>query len=391
MRWVVQYPDNVKKSESCDCTALTAVFVPAAALLFFDAAVAIYMVYRPIEVMSSETVRLSMIFNSKIFELEVYKEEFPIAGSFIISRGAKTVAEVVRVVIRSDAYSGQGECVPYARYGETVGSVVDQIMTIRTHLEGGLSRYELSIKMPAGAARNALDCALWDLEAKLAGQSVFALARVTTCKEVTTAFTLSLGSAQAMGAAAKNASHRPLLKIKVGGDGDIERLRAVRHGAPKSNIIVDANEGWTPQNLETNLAHCAILGVTMVEQPLPAGKDKMLSHIDHPVLIFADESVHQSDDLASLADRYDGVNIKLDKSGGLTEALKMHKIAKDIGLKTMIGCMVGSSLAMAPGLLLAQSADFVDLDGPLLLARDRSPGLRYAGSLVFPAPSELWG
>jgi L-Ala-D/L-Glu epimerase len=325
------------------------------------------------------------------FTVAVFQEEFPIAGSFVISRGAKTKASVVRVTINNGAYIGQGECVPYARYGESIASVVAQINDAKSVLENGISRLELLSQMPAGAARNAVDCALWDLEAKQTKTSAFHLAGIEKCMPVTTAFTLSMGTPQSMAEAARAASFRPLLKIKVGGDGDMERLRAVREAALNSKIVVDANEGWTRDNLEANLALCFKLGVSLVEQPLPADQDDVLAHINHPVLVFADESVHQSKDLAALKGRYDGVNIKLDKAGGLTEALKMHAIAKEIGLKSMIGCMVGSSLAMAPAFALAQTADFVDLDGPLLLANDRKPGLRYEGSSVYPPEPELWG
>jgi L-Ala-D/L-Glu epimerase len=325
------------------------------------------------------------------FTVEIFEEEFPIAGSFVISRGAKTKARVVRVVLSDGTHHGHGECVPYAHYGESIQSVVAQIEAVRPSLALGFTRQTLLGVMRAGAARNAVDCALWDLEAKQAGQSAFHLAGISTSVPVTTAFTLSLGTPQSMAQAARAAAHRPLLKIKVGGEGDMDRLRAVRAAAPNSKIIVDANEGWTAENLIENLALCSQLGVTMVEQPLPADQDAMLADVDHPVLVFADESVHQSDDLAALKGRYDGVNIKLDKAGGLTEALHMHAIAKKIGLKTMIGCMVGSSLAMAPALALAQTADFVDLDGPLLLARDREPALRYEGSTVYPPDRALWG
>jgi L-Ala-D/L-Glu epimerase len=325
------------------------------------------------------------------FAVEIFEEEFPIAGSFVISRGAKTSAAVVRVVLSNGPYRGHGECVPYARYGESIQSVVAQIELARPALVQGLTRSALMRVMPAGAARNAVDCALWDLEAKQLKTTAFQMAGVETNGPVTTAFTLSMGTPQSMSAAARAAAHRPLLKIKVGGAGDMERLRAVREAAPNSKIIVDANEGWTSANVAENLDLCLQLGVTMVEQPLPADQDAILAAIDHPVLIFADESVHQSTDLAMLKGRYDGVNIKLDKAGGLTEALKMHEIAKGIALQTMIGCMVGSSLAMAPALILAQTADFVDLDGPLLLARDREPGLHYEGSLVYPPDRTLWG
>jgi L-Ala-D/L-Glu epimerase len=230
-----------------------------------------------------------------------------------------------------------------------------------------------------------------DLEAKISGIPAFAAAGAAFPKGVTTAYTLSLGTPEEMGAAALAAAHRPLLKIKVGGEGDLDRLAAVRNGAPQSAIIVDANEGWNDHNVEANMAAAARFGVVLIEQPLPAGADRILAHIPHSVAICADESVHKSKDLAALADRYDAVNIKLDKSGGLTEALEMQRVATALGLEVMVGCMVGTSLAMAPALILAQTASFVDLDGPLLLARDREPGLRYDGSIVRPPLAELWG
>lgn len=323
--------------------------------------------------------------------LEAIPEAFPIAGRFVISRGSKTEAHVIRVVLRKGIHSGQGECVPYGRYGETIQSVLDQIEAARQFIESGGDLAGLQYAMSPGAARNAIDCALWDLTAKSTGVPAFQTAEIPTPHNVVTAYTLSLGTPEEMGTAARAAAHRPLLKIKVGGEGDLERLAAVRKGAPDSAIIVDANEGWTDSNIETNMAAAAALGVVLIEQPLPAGKDEILSRIERPVAICADESVHQSKDLAALANRYDAVNIKLDKSGGLTEALEMQRVANGLGLEVMIGCMVGTSLAMAPALILAQTAKYVDLDGPLLLAKDREPGLRYDGSIVFPPQPELWG
>ena len=324
-------------------------------------------------------------------QLEAIPEAFPIAGRFVISRGAKTEALVVRVSLSDGVNAGHGECVPYARYGETIQSVLEQIEAVKPRILAGCSRAELQSVMAAGAARNAIDCALWDLEAKSSGISLFKEAAGTGSLGVVTAYTLSLGTPEEMGVAARAASHRPLLKIKVGGEGDLERLAAVRKGAPDAAIIVDANEGWNNGNIETNMAAAAALGVILIEQPLPAGRDDILSRIAHPVSICADESVHTAMDLASLADRYDAVNIKLDKAGGLTEALEMQRIADGLGLDVMIGCMVGTSLAMAPALMLAQTAKYVDLDGPLLLAKDRQPGLRYDGSIVYPPLPELWG
>lgn len=323
--------------------------------------------------------------------LEAIPEAFPIAGRFVISRGAKTEAHVIRVILTDAIHTGHGECVPYGRYGETIESVLAEIGHYKDIISNGADRLAVNQAMPAGAARNAVDCALWDLEAKRTGISAFKTAGFAPLRPVVTAYTLSLGTPDEMGAAARAASARPVLKIKVGGDGDIERLAAVRGGAPDARIIVDANEGWTDSTIEANLAACHAYGVALVEQPLPAGKDAILDTIEHPVPVCADESVHTSKDLAALADRYDAVNIKLDKAGGLTEALEMNRIARSLGLKVMIGCMVGTSLGMAPALAIAQTADFIDLDGPLLLARDRMPGLTYNGSEIMPPSPDLWG
>jgi L-alanine-DL-glutamate epimerase-like enolase superfamily enzyme len=245
--------------------------------------------------------------------------------------------------------------------------------------------------MPAGAARNALDCALLDLEAKIAGQRIWNLLGRPAPRARITAYTISLGSPEAMAAATAKAAHRPLLKIKLGGDGDGARIAAVRKAAPQSELIVDANEAWTARNLEQNLAECAEAGVTLVEQPLPARQDEALARIKRTVAVCADESVHDRKSLDGLRDRYDAVNIKLDKTGGLTEALAMADAAQTLGFDIMVGCMVATSLAMAPAMLLAHQARFVDLDGPLLLARDRDGGLRYDGSLVYPPDAALWG
>ncbi|MET3790334.1 N-acetyl-D-Glu racemase DgcA [Aquamicrobium terrae] len=326
---------------------------------------------------------------ARVISVEV--EKFPIAGSFTISRGSKTEAEVVTCTIRDGNNAGRGECVPYRRYGETVESVCAAIEEISARIAAGLDRQALLDAMPAGAARNAVDCALWDLEAKASGRTVASLV-AWQAGPLETAYTLSLGEPEAMAAQARANATRPLLKVKIGGGGDdIARIRAVREAAPQSRIVLDANEGWTETDIERNLSAAAELGVALVEQPLPAGKDGMLRDIAHPVPICADESVHQAADLAALAGLYDAVNIKLDKAGGLTAALILRDRAHELRLKVMIGCMVGTSLAMAPAVLLAQGADFVDLDGPLLLARDREPGLAYEGSLVFPPRPELWG
>jgi L-alanine-DL-glutamate epimerase-like enolase superfamily enzyme len=323
--------------------------------------------------------------------LTITTERWPILGSFAISRGAKTEAVVVVAELGDGKARGRGECVPYGRYGESVESVTAALEAVRAPLEAGLSRLELQTAMSPGAARNALDCAFWDLEAKRTGRPVHELAGLPAPHPLTTAFTISLGSPGAMAAAAANAAARPVLKIKLGAAGDPERIAAVRAAAPRALLIVDANEGWNADNLAANLAACADAGVALVEQPLPEAQDAALAAIAHPIPVCADESAHDRTSLPALAGKYDAVNIKLDKAGGLTEALAMAKEAEQHGLTIMAGCMVATSLAMAPAVLLAQTARFVDLDGPLLLAKDRAHGLRYAGSLVEPPQPALWG
>ncbi|MBN9218460.1 MAG: dipeptide epimerase [Mesorhizobium sp.] len=323
--------------------------------------------------------------------ISVEAERFPIAGTFTISRGSKTEAEVITCTIRENGHIGRGECVPYKRYGETMDGVREAIEAMRERIAGGIDRAALLTVMPAGAARNAVDCALWDLEAKLSGIPVADAILAVPLRGLETAYTLSLAEPEAMAAQARANASRPLLKVKIGGDNDMARIRAVTEAAPQSRIILDANEGWTDENIEANLAFAAERGIALVEQPLPAGHDEILRRIAHPVPICADESVHEAKDLDSLVGLYDAVNIKLDKTGGLTEALVLRDRARDLGFDIMVGCMVGTSLAMAPAVLLAQGADFVDLDGPLLLARDREPGLVYQGSLVSPPDRVLWG
>ncbi|HEX2255313.1 MAG TPA: N-acetyl-D-Glu racemase DgcA [Afifellaceae bacterium] len=316
-------------------------------------------------------------------------ERWPIAGSFVISRGARTEAVVVVAEVSDGRYSGRGECVPYPRYGETPESVLTEIELVE--LGATPDREALRRGMPPGAARNALDCALWDLEAKRAGQPVHALMGVAQPHALTTAYTLSLGDPTAMAQAARKVAARPLLKIKLGGDGDADRIRAVREAVPAARLIADANEGWNEANFAENMRACAEAGVALLEQPLPAGRDDLLLEASRPLPVCADESVHVAADLAGLAGKYDAVNIKLDKAGGLTEALLLKEAARAAGYRVMVGCMVGTSLAMSPAMLLAQDADFVDLDGPLLLARDRAVPLAYTGSTVAPPPPELWG
>jgi L-alanine-DL-glutamate epimerase-like enolase superfamily enzyme len=318
-------------------------------------------------------------------------ERWPIAGAFTISRGAKSEAVTVLVEVSQGGHTGRGECVPYARYGETPEATLAVLLSRQEALCGGFDRQALQAALPAGAARNALDCALIDLEAKIGGRRAWELLGRPAPTACTTAFTISLGTPEAMAAATAKVANRPLLKIKLGDEGDGERIMAVRKQAPESELIVDANEGWTPANLERNLAACAAAGVTLVEQPLPAGQDELLARIRRPVAVCADESVHDRASLDGLRERYDAVNIKLDKAGGLTEALAMADAARALGLEIMVGCMVATSLAMAPAMLLAPQARFVDLDGPLLLAGDRDGGLRYDGSTLYPPDAALWG
>ncbi|HEV7881483.1 N-acetyl-D-Glu racemase DgcA [Bradyrhizobium sp.] len=329
--------------------------------------------------------------SSKPPKLAARIERWPIAGAFTISRGGKTEAITVVAEVRQGAHTGRGECVPYARYGETPEATLAALLSMQEALRGGLDRRGLQGAVPAGAARNALDCALLDLEAKIGGQRAWELLGRPAPRPCTTAFTISLGTPEAMAAAAAKASDRPLLKIKLGGDGDGDRIAAVRKQAPESELIVDANEAWTPANLEQNLAACEAVGVTLIEQPLPAGQDGLLARIRRPVAICADESVHHRASLEGLRERYDAINIKLDKAGGLTEALAMADAARALGFEIMVGCMVATSLSMAPAMLLTPQARFVDLDGPLLLARDRDGGLRYDGSTVYPPDAALWG
>jgi L-Ala-D/L-Glu epimerase len=318
-------------------------------------------------------------------------ERFAIAGSFTISRGAKTEAVVVVAELSRGGFTGRGECVPYPRYGETPEATLRAIEGLREKISGKLDREALRAAMPAGAARNALDCALIDLEAKSSGRRAWSLLDRKEPPPCTTAYTISLAAPEAMEAATARVAHRPLLKIKLGGDGVQERIAAVRRAAPMAELIVDANEAWTPANLERNLAACAEAGVTLIEQPLPVGRDGLLARIRRPVPVCADESVHDRKSLDGLRERYDAVNIKLDKTGGLTEALATADAARALGFDIMIGCMVATSLSMAPAMLLTPLARFVDLDGPLLLAQDRDHGLRYDDSLVYPPDPALWG
>jgi L-alanine-DL-glutamate epimerase-like enolase superfamily enzyme len=329
--------------------------------------------------------------NATDLSLAVRIERWPIAGSFSISRGAKTESVVVVAEVMGDRHRGRGECVPYARYGETPEGVAAAIEGMRAALAHGLDRAQLQQAMPPGAARNALDCALWDFEAKATGVRAAVRAGLGELQPCITAFTISLDAPANMAIAAEAASDRPLLKIKLGRTGDPERIAAVRRAAPKAELIVDANEGWSADNLDDNVAACAEAGVTLIEQPLPADRDDALARLPHLVPICADESVHDRASLLALRGKYDAINIKLDKTGGLTEALALAQAAGHEGFAIMVGCMVATSLAMAPAMLVAQKARVIDLDGPLLLARDRPEGLIFRGSMIEPPKPELWG
>ncbi|WP_366552796.1 N-acetyl-D-Glu racemase DgcA [Aquibaculum sediminis] len=325
-------------------------------------------------------------------ELSLTRESWPIRGTFRISRGARTTAEVLCVTLSDGTFTGRGECVPYARYGESLDSVAAEIESQRGVLEADrLDRQGLQQALPAGAARNALDCAFWDLEAKASGRRVWELAGLEAPQQVTSAFTLSLDSVEAMAANAAANAQRPLLKLKLAGPEDLDRVRAVRAAAPQAKLIVDANEGWSIEEYRRLAPALAELAVAMIEQPLHADKDADLQGEERPVALCADESCHDRSSLPGLVGRYDMVNIKLDKTGGLTEALALKAEAERLGFQVMVGCMLGTSLAMAPAILPAQGAEIVDLDGPLLLAEDRDTPLRFEGSLLHPPPAALWG
>ncbi len=313
-------------------------------------------------------------------------ERWPIASLFTLSRGSKTEAVVVVAEITSGKFTGRGECVPYARYGESVENVAAKIEAWR-----GADIDALQKTLPAGAARNALDCAFWDLKAKQKGRPVYELAGLKKPEPLIASYTISLDTPEKMAEAAHKVAARPLLKIKLGKEGDPERIKAVRNAAPQTRLIVDANEGWTAENISENLEACKKCGVEIVEQPLPAGNDAALSSVPHIVPICADESVFDRASLDSLVGKYDAVNIKLDKTGGLTEALATAAKARQMGFRLMVGCMVSTSLSIAPAFLVAQQAEFVDLDGSLLLAKDRESGLRYADGLIYPPSAALWG
>ncbi|MCZ6643253.1 MAG: dipeptide epimerase [Gammaproteobacteria bacterium] len=333
-------------------------------------------------------------------QISARHESWPIAGQFVIARGSKTAADVVVVTVTENGVSGVGECLPYPHYGESVQQTLATIDALHRSGNETITRANLIETLPAGATRNALDCALWDLEAKQTGQPVWALANLPKPEPVITAFTIGLGTLQEMGAKAELHSHRPLLKIKLGSTdetNDIERLQAIRSAAPNARLIVDANEGWSFDYLTEIAAIAADIGVELLEQPLPAADDSSLIDYQCPVPLGADESFLGDADLVELAGKYQVINLKLDKTGGLTNALSLKARAEALGLEIMIGCMVATSLSMAPALLLTQNSEmtqtarFIDLDGPLLLARDREPGLCYDGNTVSWPTGAFWG
>ncbi len=323
-------------------------------------------------------------------QLDIAVERFPLTRPFTISRSSVTELELVTATITEGGHAGRGECRPYPRYGETTEGVVEEIRAQAALIEAGEGRGALLRAMPAGAARNALDCALWDLEAKLAGRPVHDLLGLPAPEPVLVTYTIGLDSPAAMAAEAK-AVNRPLLKLKLGGSDDLERVRAVRAAVPDTRLIVDANEAWSQEMVVAWSPELADLGIELIEQPLHAERDRALEGLARPVPLCADESGHGVDDLDALAPLYDFINIKLDKTGGLTAALALADAAEARGFGLMLGCMMATSLAMAPAFLLAGRARFVDLDAPLLLARDRDPAITYEGAMMQPPPRALWG
>jgi len=325
--------------------------------------------------------------------LTLTTESWPLAREFNISRGSKITADVLRVDICENTLTGSGECVPYKRYGETLETVKAQIETIRKDIETGLTPHELTSKLEPGAARNAVDCALWDLNTKISGMSAWQKAGITPSPKILTAFTISLDSPHNMALRAQEAKDYPLLKLKLGADDglDATRINAIRDACQSKRLIIDANEGWDEANIDVLLDVCAQAHIELVEQPLPAKSDDILGDIPHPVAICADESVHTCEGLQDLRPKYDWINIKLDKTGGLTAGLKMLEMAKTLDFGIMVGCMVGTSLAMAPALILANNADLTDLDGPLWLTKDRENGLKYINGEISTETHSLWG
>ena len=324
-------------------------------------------------------------------KVKLVSQSFLIRGTFTISRGSRTHANVVVVELQQGEYVGRGECVPYARYGESIESVLAELETLVAKIESGLTREQMQSLLPAGAARNALDCAYWDLACKQQGQRIWQHIPVAQPLSLLTAFTLSLDTPECMKNAAIENAHRPLLKLKLAGDGDIARVTAVREGSPKARIIVDANEGWDEALYLEIVPELVKLGVEMIEQPFPADNDAALEYLPRPITLCADESCHDRTSLPKIIGRYDMINIKLDKTGGLTEALELKKAAQQANLQVMVGCMLATSLAMAPAFIVAQGVDVVDLDGPLLLAEDREFPFTFTASSMHVCDVELWG
>ena len=324
-------------------------------------------------------------------KVKLFDESWPVRGTFTISRGSRTHAKVVVVELRQGGYIGRGECVPYAHYGESIESVLAELAPLAVKIENGLTRQQMQSLLPAGAARNALDCAYWDLECKQHNQRIWQRLSIAQPKPLVTAYTLSLDTPERMKEAAQENAHRPLLKLKLAGEGDIERVAAVREGSPEARIIVDANEGWNEELYLKFVPELLKLGVEMIEQPLPANNDSALERLPRPITLCADESCHDRSSLAQIIGRYDMINIKTDKTGGLTEALALKAEAEKAGLQVMVGCMLATSLAMAPAFIVAQGVEVVDLDGPLLLAEDRKDPIVFSESLMNVYQSSLWG
>jgi L-Ala-D/L-Glu epimerase / N-acetyl-D-glutamate racemase len=322
--------------------------------------------------------------------LEAHEEIWLLKQPFRISRGTRTEAQVVVVTVSDGEHIGRGECVPAGRYNQSTASVLAQIESVKTDVN--LNRQGLQEQLPAGAARNALDCALWDLEAKVCGKRVWELAKIPIASEVETSFTISLDTPAKMGTAASANANLPVLKLKLGGDDlDLSRVEAVREAAPAAHLLIDANESWSPEHYREIVPGLKQLGVELIEQPFPAHADQVLESLDHPIPVCADESCHTTADLPRLTNRYEAVNVKLDKTGGLTEALRFSKRARESGFKLLTGCMVCTSLGIAPARLLATFANWIDLDGPLLLARDRNYPVPYVNGRIGIPPRELWG
>ncbi len=324
-------------------------------------------------------------------KLTIESQSWPVAGKFTISRGSKTTADVVMVTISKDGAAGRGECVPYPRYGENVEQTIAELEAARSQIEAGLQRDEISSVLKGKAARNAVDCALWDFEAKYSGFPVWKLAGLPEPEPVVTAYTISLDTPAEMARIAASHSHLPLLKLKLGAEGDEQRIRAIRKAAPNTRLIIDANEGWNEDNIQTMLNACAAANIEMAEQPLSADSDDILQKITSPITLCADESAHDIASLDGLTGKYSMINIKLDKTGGLTPALELAAAARKKGFEIMTGTMLCTSLAIAPAFLLAQTSAIADIDGPLLLARDRKTPVKYENATALPPAAKLWG